>query len=108
MIRPAQSFHRFPTKNRRRERRSGRGEGFPHLDVAATEHKLLRVDAYDDDLCRNWKSLAWRVAFGVSFGVVALLWPGMTLSALALLFGLYVLLDGIAACCRNSFRASGG
>ncbi|HXX66951.1 MAG TPA: HdeD family acid-resistance protein [Polyangiaceae bacterium] len=46
---------------------------------------------------RSWKSLAWRGALGVSFGIIALLWPGMTLSVLAVLFGVYALADGIAA-----------
>ncbi len=46
---------------------------------------------------RSWRSLAWRGAFGVVFGAVTLLWPRMTLTALVLLFGVYALLDGIAA-----------
>ena len=46
---------------------------------------------------RRWKSFAWRGAIGLSFGLMALLWPGMTLAVLVFLFGIYALCDGIAA-----------
>jgi uncharacterized membrane protein HdeD (DUF308 family) len=45
----------------------------------------------------GWKSLAWRGIIGVSFGIVTLLWPGISLAILVLLFGVYALFDGIAA-----------
>jgi uncharacterized membrane protein HdeD (DUF308 family) len=43
-----------------------------------------------------WRVFAVRGVFGVLFGLTALLWPGATILALALLFGAYALLDGIA------------
>jgi uncharacterized membrane protein HdeD (DUF308 family) len=46
---------------------------------------------------RNWKSLAFRGAAGITFGLAALSWPRMTLAALVLLFGVYSLVDGVAA-----------
>ena len=46
---------------------------------------------------RSWKPLACRGVIGVSFGVLAVLWPEMTLAVLVLLFGVYALLDGIVA-----------
>lgn len=46
---------------------------------------------------RSWKPLAWRGALGVLFGVLAFLWPQMTLALLVLLFGVYALIDGFVA-----------
>jgi uncharacterized membrane protein HdeD (DUF308 family) len=48
-------------------------------------------------LSRSWSLLALRGAFAVLFGLTVLLWPSMSLPALVLAFGIYVLLDGIAA-----------
>jgi uncharacterized membrane protein HdeD (DUF308 family) len=46
---------------------------------------------------RSWKALALRGVVGILFGLVAFLRPGITLSALVLLFGAYCLIDGILA-----------
>jgi uncharacterized membrane protein HdeD (DUF308 family) len=40
-------------------------------------------------------SLALRGTLAVLFGFTALLWPGLTIAALVLMFGTYALLDGI-------------
>ena len=45
----------------------------------------------------SWSLLALRGAFALLFGVTVVLWPTMSLPALVLAFGIYVLLDGIAA-----------
>jgi uncharacterized membrane protein HdeD (DUF308 family) len=45
-------------------------------------------------LARNWWSLALRGVLAVLFGVIAILWPDITLDALILLFGAYALVDG--------------
>jgi len=50
-----------------------------------------------DVLARNAWLLVARGIFAVIFGLVALFWPGITLAALVLLFGVYALMDGIFA-----------
>ena len=48
-------------------------------------------------VARNWWLVLLRGIAAVIFGVLAFIWPGMTLLALATLFGFYALLDGAAA-----------
>ena len=48
-------------------------------------------------LARYWWTLALRGALAAIFGVVALIWPDITLRVLVLLFGFYVLVDGLMA-----------
>jgi uncharacterized membrane protein HdeD (DUF308 family) len=50
-----------------------------------------------EHLFRYWWTLAVRGAIALLFGVVALLWPDITLRALVLLFGFYALVDGLLA-----------
>ena len=44
----------------------------------------------------DWRSLAIRAAASPLFGVLALVWPDITVWALVFLFGAYVLVDGIS------------
>ena len=46
-------------------------------------------------LARYWWALALRGVFAVLFGLLAFFMPKITLITLVLLFGAYVLLDGI-------------
>ena len=48
-------------------------------------------------MARNWWVLLIRGLLAVAFGVLAFLWPGLTLAVLVLLFGAYALLDGVAS-----------
>jgi uncharacterized membrane protein HdeD (DUF308 family) len=50
-----------------------------------------------ETLTRNWWVLAVRGALAVLFGLLALIWPGITVLALVLLFGAYALVDGVMA-----------
>ncbi len=43
----------------------------------------------------DWRSLALRGAAAVVFGVLSLVWPRISLTALVLLFGAYALIDGV-------------
>src|SRR5689334_9691466 len=48
-------------------------------------------------LTRSWWALALRGLFALLFGVLAILWPGLTLEVLVLLWGAYALADGVFA-----------
>src|SRR3954463_12198609 len=50
-----------------------------------------------DQLIRHWWVLALRGVLAILFGLIAFVWPGITLIALVLLFGAYALLDGLFA-----------
>lgn len=50
-----------------------------------------------DQLTRDWWVLAVRGALAIVFGVLAWIWPGITLFVLIVLFGAYALVDGLAA-----------
>ena len=52
---------------------------------------------------KMWPIMALRGMLAILFGIVALLWPGITLLGLALLFGAWALLDGISFL-ANAFR----
>lgn len=49
----------------------------------------------DDVLARNWGWVAFRGVIALLFGLLTLSRPGITLSALILLFGAYALADGV-------------
>jgi uncharacterized membrane protein HdeD (DUF308 family) len=56
---------------------------------------MMRESALDTDLTRNWWAIALRGAFAIVFGILTLLWPGLTVLVLVALFGAWALLDGI-------------
>lgn len=44
----------------------------------------------------NWRSVGLRGLAAVAFGILILVWPGLTVGVLLLLFGVFVLIDGFA------------
>ncbi len=56
-----------------------------------------QMDAMSVSLARNWWALALRGAFGIVFGLMAFLLPGVTIVSLTLLFAVYMLADGVFA-----------
>jgi uncharacterized membrane protein HdeD (DUF308 family) len=63
------------------------------------------------DLPRAWGLVVLRGAMAVLFGIFALVWPAITAVALALIFGVYVLADGIGLLMdafRNPDRSNRG
>ena len=45
-------------------------------------------------LASNWRALALRGLIALLFGLVILFWPGLVLTALSILFGIYAAVDG--------------
>lgn len=54
-------------------------------------------DAMSAVLAKNWWAIALRGLFAIIFGLIAIFLPGVTLASLVLLFGAYMLADGIFA-----------
>jgi uncharacterized membrane protein HdeD (DUF308 family) len=48
-------------------------------------------------ITQSWWAIAIRGIAGIIFGILAFAWPDITLTALVLLFGAYVIIDGIFA-----------
>lgn len=46
-------------------------------------------------LSRYWWLFALRGVFAILFSILAFVWPGLTVGALVILFGAYVLVDGV-------------
>lgn len=49
------------------------------------------------NLSRAWWLVALRGVIGIVFGIVALVWPGITLLSLVLVVGAYLFIDGVFA-----------
>ncbi|WIX77793.1 HdeD family acid-resistance protein [Amycolatopsis carbonis] len=56
---------------------------------------------------RTWPLVLVRGVLAVVFGVIALIWPGVTVLALALVFGVYALVDAVGAF-MQAFRPGDG
>src|SRR5579875_2673260 len=48
-------------------------------------------------LAKNWWALALRGIAAILFGIIALFWPGITLNALIIVFGVYALVAAVRA-----------
>ena len=58
------------------------------------------------ELPRHWWVVALRGLAAIIFGILAFIWPGITLSVLILFFGAYAIVDGVLAL-YTAFRARG-
>ena len=56
-----------------------------------------RAAAMSALLAQNWWAVALRGVFAILFGLIALVWPGVTIASLVLLFAAYMLVDGVFA-----------
>src|SRR5215211_6779960 len=90
-----------------RESRVGHPTALPHLrwskmtktagSGSEEDMKLSNGGRYRqrlNTLAANWRALALRGLVALLFGLVVLFWPGLVLAVLALLFGLYAVVDG--------------
>jgi uncharacterized membrane protein HdeD (DUF308 family) len=48
-----------------------------------------------DFLVAMWSTLLWRGALSIAFGLCAFAWPGNFMIVLAVIFGIYALIDGL-------------
>ena len=56
--------------------------------------RLSDLDALNASLARHWWTIVLRGAIAILFGLVALAAPGAAMLSLAVLFGIYLLVDG--------------
>ena len=52
-------------------------------------------ESMDDLLSRSWWMLALRGVLALAFGILAFIWPSLTLAALVALFAAYALISGV-------------
>jgi uncharacterized membrane protein HdeD (DUF308 family) len=57
-------------------------------------------------LSRRWHLVVLRGVVAIAFGIVAIAWPEITVLALALLWGAYLLMDGIASIAMSMGRGT--
>jgi uncharacterized membrane protein HdeD (DUF308 family) len=60
------------------------------IDVSNESRYQQRLNTF----AANWRALALRGLVALLFGLVVLFWPGLVLTVLALLFGIYAVFDG--------------
>ena len=75
----------------------GVGMAYDSRSFFRTAGGTAESEAMSARLAQNWWAVLLRGAFAILFGVLALIWPGVTLGSLVLLFGIYMLVDGVFA-----------
>ena len=68
-----------------------------HTHADPGMHMPAAVSSLVSTLAENWWLLLIRGLAAIAIGVVAFLWPGITLVALTYLWGAYAIVDGIVA-----------
>jgi uncharacterized membrane protein HdeD (DUF308 family) len=80
-----------------------RGSAALHPDGGIRRYRVAGSTGQVDDspvlelLSRRWHLVVLRGVVAVLFGILAIAWPEITVLSLALLFGVYTLLDGITS-----------
>ncbi len=77
------------------------------MSIAANSKGLRPGAVILHALARNWWLLLLRGLVSILFGVLAFIWPGITLLSLVIIYGAYALADGIFAIIA-AFRGEGG
>jgi uncharacterized membrane protein HdeD (DUF308 family) len=72
-------------------------DGYDKMSADTVPFSFTADSAMSQMLAQNWWVLALRGVLALFFGVVALLLPGVPITALVLLFAAYMLVDGIFA-----------
>jgi uncharacterized membrane protein HdeD (DUF308 family) len=67
------------------------------MQTQVQPHPRFAPPALLDALARNWWLLLLRGIAAILFGVLAFVWPGITLVTLVLLYGAFALVDGVCA-----------
>lgn len=67
------------------------------MQAYAHGHYGLEIPPLSALLARNWWVLLLRGIAAILFGVLAFVWPGVTLAVLVLLWGAFALVDGVLA-----------
>jgi uncharacterized membrane protein HdeD (DUF308 family) len=75
--------------------------------VESGVHMPLAASALLGTLAENWWLLLLRGLAAIAFGVIAFLWPNITLVALTYLWGAYAIADGVIAIWA-AFNLAGG
>lgn len=57
----------------------------------------VRMRPMLDALARNWGLILLRGALAILFGVLAFIWPGITLFTLVIMYGAFAFVDGVLA-----------
>lgn len=60
-------------------------------------YETHEAESMDELLSRSWWMLALRGVFALTFGILALIWPGLTLAALVAMFAAYALISGVVS-----------
>jgi len=60
-------------------------------------HCMVKDEIMLTQLTRNWWVVALRGVIAIIYGLMAIVWPGLTLGVLVLFFGAYALVDGVFA-----------
>ncbi len=61
-----------------------------------------------ETLRHNWWIVLLRGILAIIFGVLAMIWPGITMMVLVILFGAYALVDGVFGIASAIFRGAAG